>query len=80
MNQNKPAGGYGTGGGSAAGGAGGDESGDVAGPSGSATGFQQVRTANENMVNPELETSDENAPVGFGYDVGQHNGNGNTEY
>lgn len=80
MNQNKPAGGYGTGGGSAAGGSGGDESGEVAGPSGSATGFQQVHSTNENMVNPELETSDENAPVGFGYDVGQHNGNGNTEY
>ena len=80
VNQNKPAGGYATGSGSAAGGAGGDDSGDVAGSAGPSTGFQQAGPTNESMVNPELDTSDENAPVGFGYDVGQHNGNGSTEY
>ena len=80
VNQNKPTGGYGTGGGSAAGGTGGEDSGDGAGHAGSSSGYQQVRPANINMVNPELEGADETTPVAFGYDVGHHNGNGATEY
>lgn len=80
INQSKPAGGYAAGSGSATGGTGGEDSGDGAGHAGSSTGYQHARPANENMVNPELEGADENAPVAFGYDVGHQNGNGSTEY